>query len=268
MAVQWATKCNSTQEWRFLPEDIVIPSHLNGRHVLPEIDWLIEDILANGQHTPVVIRKDGGKPVLCAGFSRYRAVSEINKRKLSPVPLQLRCTYSQSDEKEGFLLAISENHMRNSLTDLDYAYNIKLLMKKFGMLEEQVALVYFPSSDGKASKEALKFVRQKVALIDLSKEAEKALIEGRLKGSAARAIAKLSNEQQKELIEKAGPYGPIKLSKGKKSPNFKKAVARVVETGKLDFQGKHLEVPDLIVDWLQSFFPLKQTKIADAEAEG
>jgi ParB/RepB/Spo0J family partition protein len=268
MAVQWGVKLNSTQQWHILPEDITIPAHLNGRHVLPNIDWLIEDILANGQHTPVLIRKDGMRPVLCAGFSRYRAVSEINKRKLTPLPLQLKCTYSQSDEREGFLLAISENHQRNSLTDLDYAYNIKLLMKKFGMTEDQVALVYFPSSDGKASKEAIRFVRQKVALIDLSKEAEKALIEGRLKGSAARAIAKLTNEQQRELIERAGE-GPIKLSKGKKKPDFKKAASRVISSGELTFQGKSCSVPDLIVEWLQSFFPLPAKENSKGEvAEG
>jgi ParB-like chromosome segregation protein Spo0J len=251
MAVQWTAKCNSTQEWRFLPEDIVIPEALNGRHVLPEIEWLIKDILANGQHTPVVIRKDGGKPVLCAGFSRYRAVSQINKqRKAGEPPLQLRCTYSQSDEREGFLLAISENHQRNSLTDLDYAYNIKLLMKKYAMTEEQVALVYFPGAADKKLNEAIKFVRQRAALINLSKAAEAAMIEGRLKGSAARAIAKLSADQQKEAIEKA-PTGKITAPNNGRVP-LRSALKQVIATGKMELKGKVREVPDDVIEWLQS----------------
>lgn len=269
MAVNFNVAGSRTNEYRFLPEDITIKSSLNGRHVLPDIEHLIADIVANGQHTPVVIRKDGEKPVLVAGFSRWRAVHEINKRKLSPIPIQLRCTYTQANEQEGFLLTISENRWRASTTELDDAYNIKLLMKKFALTEDQVALHYFPDLEGKVSKEAKKFVRQRLALLSLSPEMEKALIEGRIKGSAARTIAKLSQEQQSKLVEKAGAGAIKPPSKAKSGANgkvdVKKEVAQVIETGSLEFRGKHLTVPDLIVDWLSTFFPSKQTKIPAAE---
>jgi len=247
MAVQWTTKSNCTQEWRFLPSDIVIPEALNGRHVLPDIEGLIQDILVNGQHTPVVIRKDGGKPVLCAGFSRYRAVSEINKRKLLPVPLQLRCTYSQSDEKEGFLLAVSENHHRNSLTDLDYAYQIKMLMKKFAMTEEQVALIYFPGASDDKLKAAKRFVKQRLALINLSKSAEKAMLEGTLKGSAARAIAKLSAEQQQEALAER-QTAPLR------KPSLRIQIASVVDSGKIPLPDDPTggTLPEWVLGWLKS----------------
>lgn len=268
MAVQFAGNVNRTSEYRMLPQDIVVPADLNGRHVLPDIEWLIRDILANGQHTPVVIRKDGDRPVLCAGFSRYRAVSAINKRKLADPPMQLRCTYSQANEQEGFLLAISENHQRNALTDLDYAYNIKLLMKKWAMTEEQVANVYWPGAKDKALKDAVRFVRQKSALINLSPVAEKAMMDGRLKGSAARAIAKLSQEQQAKAIkESAG--GVVKVAGARAGasgsgsgngsgnghvrghgPSIKDSIKAAVEKGKVSVQGRVVEVPDDIVEWL------------------
>jgi ParB-like chromosome segregation protein Spo0J len=253
MAVQFAGNVNRTSEYRMLPESIVIRAALNGRHDLPDIEWLIQDILANGQHTPVVIRKDGDRPVLCAGFSRYRAVSEINRRKLVTPPMQLRCTYTQANEQEGFLLAISENHQRNALTDLDYAHNIKMLMKKWAMTEEQVALVYFPgASDGKL-KEAVKFVRQRAALINLSPEAEKAMQEGRLKGSAARAIAKLSQDQQAKVVKESGE-GAVKVkapSNGHvKGPSLKDAIRVAVDKGRVNLNGKQIELPDQVVDWL------------------
>lgn len=248
-----------TSEYRIYPEDITVKPQLNGRYDQPDIEWLIEDILKNGQHTPVSIRNDGGKAVLVLGYSRWRAVNEINKKKLTPVPLQLRCTYTQANEQEGFLMAISENRMRNATTELDDAYNIKLLTKKFGMTEDQVALVYFPTCadlKGKISREAKKFVKDRLTLLQLSPAAEKALIAGQLKGSAARAIAKLEQEQQDRLVEKAGD-GPVKIphKKVKGKVDIKKAVSTVVEKGYLEHNGKRIEVPDLIVDWLATFYP-------------
>jgi len=260
MAVQFGKEINRTSEYRALPEHIVIRPALNGRHDLPDIEWLIQDILANGQHTPVVVRKDGDRPVLCAGFSRYRAVSEINRRKLVTTPMQLRCTYTQANEQEGFLLAISENHMRNALTDLDYAHNIKMLMKKWAMTEEQVANVYFPgAADGKL-KEAVKFVRQRAALINLSPEAEKAMADGRLKGSAARAIAKLSQAQQTELIKKQ-PEGAVKIkasggghNNGAANRNHQNSLRRSIQsainTGKVSVNGRQYELDEDVVAWL------------------
>jgi hypothetical protein len=216
MAVQFSVPHSRTSEYRLLPENITVKPALNGRHVLPDIEWLIQDILVQGQHTPVVIRNDGGKPVLCAGYSRYRAVSEINKRKLADTPLQLRCTYSQCSEEEGFLASISENRMRNATTELDDAYNIKRLMKQYAKTEEQVAAIYFPGAQYEDLKAAIRWVRKREALVNLSPEAEQAMKDGRLKGSAAVAIAKLSQEQQKAAISKTAEGK--KISAPKKAP--------------------------------------------------
>jgi len=223
MAVQFSVPHSRTSEYRLLPENITVKPALNGRHVLPDIEWLIQDILAQGQHTPVVIRNDGGKAVLCAGYSRYRAVSEINKRKLTDSPLQLRCTYSQCSEEEGFLASISENRIRNATTDLDDAYNIKRLMKQYAKTEDQVAAIYFPGAKDDELKAAIRWVRKREALVNLSPDAEQAMKDGRLKGSAAVAIAKLSQEQQKEALAKA-PEGK-KITAPKKTPATVKKAA-------------------------------------------
>jgi ParB/RepB/Spo0J family partition protein len=246
MAVQFQATHSRTSEYRMLPEAIVIKPSLNGRHVLPDIEPLIQDILLNGQHTPVVIRNDGGQAVLCAGFSRWRAISEINKRKLAPVPLQVRCTYTQSNEQQGFLLAISENRSRNATTELDDAYNITRLMKQFGMTEEQIAEQYFPGGD---QREAMRFVKQRMALVNLSPEAEKMMIAGRLKGSAAVKIAKMSQAQQKEYIENA-PTAKIKAPANGHVP-LKKVLTQALKAEKITIKGKAFVLPDEVVEWLQ-----------------
>lgn len=76
MAVDFKVECKRTSEYGFAPQDIVVKPKLNGRHELPNIQWLIDDILDKGQLQPCVIRNEAGKPVLVAGFSRWRAVSD------------------------------------------------------------------------------------------------------------------------------------------------------------------------------------------------
>lgn len=129
MAVEFKDKDSYSRvnDYSFEPSALKINPKLNGRHDLPDIEWLIKDIADNGQLEPVLIRSDGGVPVLCAGFSRWRAIVEINKRKLTPVPLRIRCSYFKGDEVDGFKVAIRENRFRNQTTPLDDAYNIAQL---------------------------------------------------------------------------------------------------------------------------------------------
>jgi ParB/RepB/Spo0J family partition protein len=229
MAVQFAVEHKRTSEYRFYPEDVTIKPDLNGRHEKPEIEWLITDILAHGQHTPVVIRNDGGAAVLVAGFSRWRAISEINKRGLAPVKLQVRCTYVQCSEGEAFLINISENRFRNPATPLDDAHNIKRLLNVYQMTDEQVAGVYFPTAKTEIEiKAARKFVKDRIALISLSAEAEDAVRSGRVKESAAVAIAKLSQAQQHEVLKKEGTIDRSDVKKPG-TPKAPKPVTRDLE---------------------------------------
>jgi hypothetical protein len=201
MAVDFKVAHTRTAEYRCFPENVTINPDLNGRHETPDIEWLIADILRHGQHTPVVIRNDGGMPTLVAGFSRWRAISEINKRGLAPVKLQVRCTYVQCNEAESFLINISENQMRNPTTLVDDAHNIQRLLNVYAMTEEQVAQVYWPTAHTEREiAEAVTFVRERIKLISLTPEAEAAVRSGRVKSNAASTIAKLSAEQQKDVL--------------------------------------------------------------------
>lgn len=232
MAVQFNSEHKRTSEYRFFPEDITIKPDLNGRYDKPEIEWLITDILQHGQHTPVAIRNDGGVAVLVAGFSRWRAISEINKRGLSPVRMQIRCTYVQCSEAEAFLINISENRFRNPTTPLDDAHNIKRLLNVYAMTDEQVAGIYFPTAKTESElKSARKFVKERIALISLSPEAEEAVKTGRVKENAAAAIAKLSQDQQRKVLE-SKPEGTIerkdlKPAKPVKPPKDTELIRRV-----------------------------------------
>ncbi len=194
MAVDFKAKFTRTSEYGFAPQDIVVKPKLNGRHELPDIQWLIDDIVDKGQLQPCVIRNEAGKPVLVAGFSRWRAISEINKKHLAPVQLSVRCCYSRCNEQEGFIANISENRVRNATTPLDDAHNISML-QKWGKTDEEIAGIY---------KASAAWVKKTAKLVTLEPEAQKAVNEGRLKPTAAAEIAKLTAEQQREAVKGEG----------------------------------------------------------------
>ena len=127
MAVDFKTEHTRTSEYLFLPSDIKINPELNGRHELPDIEWLIGSMVSSGQLQPVLIGNDGGTPILYAGHSRWRAALEINKRKLTLAPFKLRCVYFKGSETDAFLATIRENRDRNATTAIDDAHNIAKL---------------------------------------------------------------------------------------------------------------------------------------------
>jgi ParB/RepB/Spo0J family partition protein len=188
-------------EWTLLPEEIEVLAELNGRYELPDIDYLVKSILAHGQLQPIAIRKTGGKPVLVAGFSRWRAVSKINADGLTPKPLRLRCSYTQLTEKEAFLANIAENSDRNATTPIDDAHNIQRLINVYQMSLEDIKTAYRAQS--------VAWVKARLELIQATPEVEKAIRSGKIKGKAERTIAKLSREHQKNLAALAEEKGKV-----------------------------------------------------------
>lgn len=165
MAVAFTTEHTRTSEYLFDPKELIVKPELNGRHEAPDIEPLIADIVRRGQIEPVIVRSDGGKAVLCAGFSRWRAITEINKRKLTPVPLAIRACYLKANELDGFVANIAENRFRKQTTKIDDAYNVRRL-EAWGQTEDQIAEIY---------GEDVKWVRAMQKLVALDPVAQKAV---------------------------------------------------------------------------------------------
>lgn len=238
------------------PEEIEVREDLNGRHEKPDVEWLIKDILAHGQLETVAVWKDGETPVLAYGFSRWRAISLINERKLTPAPIKIRLTYIKCNERGAFLRNISENRMRNPTSALDDAHNLTKLIESWQMSLEEIAKVYFPAQTTEDElKEALKWIADRLELVKLTPEAEKRVRAGEIDETAAQAISKLKSSHQKELLKKTGKItladakAAVKTAKASKpkrergnktvkapklAPMLKKIITELVETA--DFE--------------------------------
>ena len=199
MSAKFDCETKKGETFSFWPEDIIIKPHLNGRVDSPDIEDLIQDILTHGQLQNCIIRKESGKPVLGAGFNRWRAISIINKEKralpgLPHVPLKLKCYYADASELDVFLMNISENEKRTQTTDLDKAHNCKLLAQ-WEVPTERIAAIY---------RRPESWVKKMLKIASCEPEVLKAVKSGRLKMTAAAAIAKLSSEQQREKVKGEG----------------------------------------------------------------
>jgi len=222
MAVDWKVDSSRNAEYLFHPQDIVIKAELNGRHELPDIEGLIEDIVKNGQLQACIVRNDGGRPVLIAGFSRWRAIVEINKRKLAESPLKVRASYFRGNERDGFMVNLAENLHRNQTTPLDDAHNCAQL-EKWGISTKEIA-------ERLRQKES--WVRSRLALVNLAPEAQAALKEGRIKPTAAAAIAKLADSEQRKAVNGHGKVkaASIAAATGKIARPSIKTVREFVQT--------------------------------------
>lgn len=201
MAVDFKnTEHKRTSEYSIFPQDIIVRPELNGRADAPDITDLIESIKLQGQLQPVLVRNDGGKAVLVAGFSRWRAISEINKKRKPEERLRVRCCYFRGNEAEAAIANIHENRARNTNTPMDDAHNM-VRLDRYGKSHEEIAAIY--GAD-------IPFVRRRMELAGLTDEARAAVKDGRLTGSAAQAIAKLTAEQQLETLAKSN--GKVKGS--------------------------------------------------------
>ena len=246
MAVEFDVKGTRTSEYLFAPEQLEIDPSLNGRHELPDIQWIVESILTHGQLQPVTIRRSGGKPVLVAGFSRWRAISEINKKKLAEKPLALRCSYTQLTEKQAFLANIEENRVRNATTQMDDAYNLQRLINVYQMTPAEAADAY---------RASMSWVKGRLALIEATPEVEKQIRAGKIRGPAAKAVAKLSKEHQTKLAKVAAEKGKvtpadIRRETGKPEPAKKPQPATALQFG--DDLARHVIKDDLTFEKLEA----------------
>ena len=194
MPVKWSVENRRADIYYFDPSDLKIKPELNGRHEAPDIDGLIQSILEHGQLQPVLIRSENDRPVLMAGFSRWTAISEINKRKLTPERMKISAVYVRCNEQEGYIRNWQENRARNATTPMDDAHHFAQL-ERWGWDAKAIA-----------QKLSLKpqFVKSRLQLIQAEPEVQAAVSSGRVKATAAARIAKLSAEQQREMVKKNG----------------------------------------------------------------
>jgi len=168
--------------------DLVLPNPHQPRLYFDEakINELASSIKQHGIIQPLIVTQKGNDYELIAGERRLQAAKRAG---LKTVPVIVR----EIEEKEKLEMAIVENVQRHDLNAVEEAKAYQRLMDEFQMHQDEVA-----DKMGK-SRSA---VANKVRLLNLPVEIQKALAEGKITEGHAKAILSVVNpEKQRALFE-------------------------------------------------------------------
>ena len=172
-----------------LPLNLIIPNHRQPRFHFDELrlQELAESIKSQGILQPIVVSpQSGGKYEIIAGERRFRA-SERAGLKTIPVIIK------ETDDQQRLELAIMENVQRHDLNAIEEAKSYAELEKTFNLTQEEIA---------KKIGKSRSAVANKMRLLQLPVEIQKALMEGKISEGHAKAILALDNpEKQRALFQ-------------------------------------------------------------------
>ena len=169
----------SAGDARHIPLDRIVanPHQPRARFEGADLDVLAASISAHGVLQPVVVRAlANGDYQLIAGERRVRAARQAG---LTQVPAVIR----DPSEEQMIELALIENLQRTDLNPLEEAMGFQVLIERFGLPHDAVAIRVGRSRTA---------VTNALRLLDLAPETQEALMEGQITEGHARALAGLT----------------------------------------------------------------------------
>lgn len=172
-----------------LPIGKVKPNKSQPRRNFEEdaLDELADSIKQNGILQPILVRKKGASYEIVAGERRYQAAKRAG---LKDVPVIVR----EVSDEDVFKLALIENLQRSDLNPIEEAQGFKKLIDEQGLTQEEL---------GKVLSKSRSAIANTIRLLDLPKEVQEYMADGRITAGHARAILAVAGEEGRiRLAEK------------------------------------------------------------------
>lgn len=144
-----------------------------------ELAELADSIKQNGILQPLLVRKKGSGYEIVAGERRYQAAKAAG---LTEIPVVIR----DISDDDVFKLALIENLQRSDLSPLEEAQGYRQLIKEKGLTQEELAKILSMSRSA---------ITNTLRLLDLPKEVQELVEEGKLTAGHARAILAVPSEE-------------------------------------------------------------------------
>lgn len=171
-----------------VPIEDIIPNRFQPRLNFDDqgLQELAASIKEHGIIQPLVLRRLGDKYEIIAGERRYKAAKIAG---LTAVPAII----TTMDDKKSAEVAIVENVQRRDLSSIEEARSYKSLLDKGYLTQEELATKMGLSQSA---------ISNKLRLLSLSEEVQKALMEGQISERHARSLLKIeSEEEQNKWLE-------------------------------------------------------------------
>jgi len=181
-AVQEDLKFQEEKLWH-IPLSEIVPNKEQPRKHFgeKELEDLVGSIREHGVMQPITVTElPDGTYELIAGERRFRASQLAGA---ATIPARVKSVTDQ----EKLELALIENIQRQDLNPIEEAFAYKRLMDEFGLRQADV---------GERVGKSRPAVANTVRLLDLPKEIQSALIDGRLSSGKARALLSLKSEAE------------------------------------------------------------------------
>lgn len=162
--------------------DKIVPNPQQPRRVFEQaaLQELAESIANHGVIQPVTLRRVGGLFELIAGERRLRATQMAGLKAIPAIVVD-------ADDEESAVLALIENIQRENLSYMEEALGYLKLAQEYHMTQEEIAKLMGKTQSAVANK---------LRILRLCGETKRILAEYGLTERHARALLRLTNEEQ------------------------------------------------------------------------
>ena len=174
--------------------DKIVPNRYQPRREFSDdsIKELAETLDKDGLLQPIVVREDGEDHYeIIAGERRYRAAKSLGWETIPAI-------IKNMDDDQAASLALIENLQREDLNPIDEAKAYTNLMKLNDLTQTALA-----KDMGKSQS----YVANKLRLLKLDDDVQKALIEGKITARHGRALLNLSEDDQERVLKEIEEKG-------------------------------------------------------------
>lgn len=174
--------------------DKIVPNRYQPRREFSDdsIKELAETLDKDGLLQPIVVREDGEDHYeIIAGERRYRAAKSLNWETIPAI-------VNNMNDDQAASLALIENLQREDLNPIDEAKAYSNLMKLNDLTQTALA-----KDMGKSQS----YVANKLRLLKLDDDVQKALIEGKITARHGRALLNLSDDDQERVLKEIEDKG-------------------------------------------------------------
>lgn len=174
--------------------DKIVPNRYQPRREFSDdsIKELAETLDKDGLLQPIVVREDGEDHYeIIAGERRYRAAKSLNWETIPAI-------VNNMNDDQAASLALIENLQREGLNPIDEAKAYTNLMKLNDLTQTALA-----KDMGKSQS----YVANKLRLLKLDDDVQKALIEGKITARHGRALLNLSDDDQERVLKEIEDKG-------------------------------------------------------------
>jgi ParB family chromosome partitioning protein len=176
------------EEFTYLAPEQIKESRYQPREKIDrqELEELAESIRENGFIQPVVVRKAGDNGYeMVAGSRRLMVAKSLG---LSEIPTLIK----ELNDKDTFLIAITENLQRKNLNPIEQAKAFKKLMDQFELTQQEVGEILGKDRSSIANN---------LRLLNLPAPIQEALAQGVINAGQARSLLAVNDKkQQNELF--------------------------------------------------------------------